>query len=66
MDNFIAVPEGTDNVPVAISAPGTSKDSNPRFVRKYVWYLQHEARLSPFLKVLHGDPRWAEFVRGRS
>lgn len=28
----------------------------------YVWYLQHEARLSPFLKTLHGDPRWAQFI----
>lgn len=24
----------------------------------YVSYLWHEARLSPFLKPLHGDPRW--------
>jgi TolB-like protein/DNA-binding winged helix-turn-helix (wHTH) protein/Flp pilus assembly protein TadD len=32
----------------------------------YVWYLRHEARLSPFLKALHGDPRWGEFVRDRS
>lgn len=28
----------------------------------YQWYLRHEARLSPFLKVLHSDPRWAAFV----
>ena len=27
-----------------------------------VWYLQLEAKLSPFLKRLHGDPRWAEFI----
>ncbi len=28
----------------------------------HVWYLQHEARMSPFLKVLHGDDRWAAFI----
>ena len=28
----------------------------------YVWYLCHEARLSPFLKVLHEDPRWGGFL----
>ena len=28
----------------------------------HAWYLQHEARLSPFLKVLHQDSRWAAFL----
>ena len=28
----------------------------------YVWYLRHEARLSPFLKSLHGDSRWVRFL----
>lgn len=27
-----------------------------------LWYLRHEARLSPFLKSLHADPRWAAFL----
>ena len=27
-----------------------------------VWYLQLESKLSPFLKRLHTDPRWAEFI----
>lgn len=27
----------------------------------YIWYLQHESKLSPFLKVLHKDSRWSEF-----
>jgi TolB-like protein/DNA-binding winged helix-turn-helix (wHTH) protein/Flp pilus assembly protein TadD len=30
----------------------------------HIWYLRHEARLSPFLKVLHRDSRWAEFLAG--
>lgn len=25
----------------------------------YFWYLRNEARLSPFLKPLHADPRWS-------
>ena len=28
----------------------------------HVWYLQFEARLSPFLKTLHSDPRWSTFI----
>ena len=28
----------------------------------HVWYLQHESRLSPFLKTMHSDPRWAAFM----
>jgi len=28
----------------------------------HVWYLQHEARLSPFLKALHADSRWGSFL----
>ncbi len=28
----------------------------------HVWYLQHESRMSPFLKTLHSDPRWAAFM----
>lgn len=28
----------------------------------YAWYLRFESRLSPFLKPLHSDPRWAEFA----
>ena len=28
----------------------------------HVWYLQHESRLSPFLKTLHSDPRWSTFL----
>jgi TolB-like protein/DNA-binding winged helix-turn-helix (wHTH) protein len=28
----------------------------------FCWYLQLEARLSPFLKSLHSDPRWSAFV----
>jgi TolB-like protein/DNA-binding winged helix-turn-helix (wHTH) protein len=32
----------------------------------YGWYLRYEARLSPFLKTLHGDPRWADFMAGTS
>ncbi len=28
----------------------------------YVWYFQHESRLSPFLKVLHSDARWSELI----
>ena len=31
----------------------------------YVGYLQQEARLSPFLKPLHADPRWAVFMDAR-
>lgn len=27
-----------------------------------LWYLRHEARLSPFLKPLHADPRWVAFL----
>jgi TolB-like protein/DNA-binding winged helix-turn-helix (wHTH) protein/thioredoxin-like negative regulator of GroEL len=26
------------------------------------WYLRHECMLSPFLKPLHADPRWAKFI----
>lgn len=29
----------------------------------YAWYLRYEAQLAPFLKPLHADPRWAEFLR---
>ena len=25
----------------------------------HLWYLAHEARMAPFLKPLHADPRWA-------
>lgn len=28
----------------------------------YSWYLRHEARVAPFLKPLHADPRWAKFL----
>jgi len=28
----------------------------------HVWYLQFESRLSPFLKALHSDPRWAKYI----
>jgi TolB-like protein/DNA-binding winged helix-turn-helix (wHTH) protein/Tfp pilus assembly protein PilF len=28
----------------------------------YVWFFQHESRLSPFLKVLHSDARWSELI----
>lgn len=28
----------------------------------YVWYLMFEARLSPFLKELHADPRWTSLM----
>jgi thioredoxin-like negative regulator of GroEL len=28
-----------------------------------VAYLQYELRLSPFLKALHRDPRWAELIK---
>lgn len=31
----------------------------------YTWYLSHELRLSPFLKPLHADPRWAAFMTDR-
>jgi TolB-like protein/DNA-binding winged helix-turn-helix (wHTH) protein len=27
-----------------------------------MWYLRHESRMSPFLKPLHADPRWASFL----
>lgn len=30
----------------------------------YAWYLRLESRLSPFLKPLHSDPRWAAFTDG--
>jgi TolB-like protein/DNA-binding winged helix-turn-helix (wHTH) protein/Tfp pilus assembly protein PilF len=35
------------------SGPGLHPDA--------LWYLRHEARVSPFLKPLHGDARWAAF-----
>jgi TolB-like protein len=28
-----------------------------------LWYLRHEAKVSPFLKPLHADPRWAAFMK---
>jgi hypothetical protein len=28
----------------------------------YTWYFRHESRLSPFLKPLNVDPRWAAFM----
>jgi hypothetical protein len=27
-----------------------------------LWYLRHEARLSPFLRPLREDPRWQKFL----
>ena len=33
-----------------------------RLSAEFLDYLQHEARLSPFLKPLHADPRWAAFL----
>jgi len=37
-------------------------EGRPGAFRGNAWYLQHEARLSPFLKPLHSDPRWAAFM----
>jgi tetratricopeptide (TPR) repeat protein len=28
----------------------------------FIWYFQHGARLAPFLKLIHADPRWAAFL----
>ena len=28
----------------------------------FLWYLRHEARLSPILRSLHSDRRWAAFI----
>jgi TolB-like protein/DNA-binding winged helix-turn-helix (wHTH) protein len=28
----------------------------------HLWYLRYEMRVSPFLKPLHADPRWAELL----
>jgi TolB-like protein/DNA-binding winged helix-turn-helix (wHTH) protein/Flp pilus assembly protein TadD len=30
--------------------------------RRYAWYLRYEARVAPFLKPLHADPRWPAFM----
>jgi TolB-like protein/DNA-binding winged helix-turn-helix (wHTH) protein/Tfp pilus assembly protein PilF len=35
------------------------RDARPRAL----WYFQDELRISPYLKALHADPRWAEITR---
>jgi TolB-like protein/Tfp pilus assembly protein PilF len=35
---------------------------NPQH-RVHLWYWRHEFRVSPFMKPLHADPRWAELMK---
>jgi len=49
----------------AFSVLETKRDSFARHPerRLYLWHLRSESRLSPFLKPLHADPRWAALMK---